>query len=132
MTLAQRTLQGNVASVYKEAQTAQAQVDSLRSSSDLSAESLRLTLLRYQAGQPSRLGQGLDERLRVPTLLVAFTPVGVRKPPAELAQRRADVLVLVDLLQRVHVVSSMVLDSALPPPPMGPPDPRRRAISSSP
>jgi outer membrane protein TolC len=55
LTLAQRTLQGNVAAAYKEAQTAQAQVDSLRSSSDLSAESLRLTLLRYQAGESSAL-----------------------------------------------------------------------------
>jgi len=51
LTLAQRTLQGNVAAAYREAQTAQAQVDSLLSSSDLSAESLRLTLLRYQAGE---------------------------------------------------------------------------------
>ena len=36
-------------------QAAQAQVDSLRSSSDLSAESLRLTLLRYQAGEANAL-----------------------------------------------------------------------------
>jgi outer membrane protein TolC len=55
LTLAQRTLQGNIASAYREAQTAQAQVDSLRSSSDLSAESLRLTLLRYQAGEANAL-----------------------------------------------------------------------------
>jgi len=55
LTLAQRTLQGNVASAYREAQTALAQVDSLRSSSDLSAESLRLTLLRYQAGEANAL-----------------------------------------------------------------------------
>jgi outer membrane protein TolC len=55
LTLAQRTLQGNVASAYREAQTAQAQLDSLRGSSDLSAESLRLTLLRYQAGEANAL-----------------------------------------------------------------------------
>jgi outer membrane protein TolC len=55
LTLAQRTLQGNIASAYREAQTAQAQVDSLRGSSDLSAESLRLTLLRYQAGEANAL-----------------------------------------------------------------------------
>jgi len=55
LTLAQRTLQGSVAAAYREAQTAQAQVDSLRSSSDLSAESLRLTLLRYQAGEANAL-----------------------------------------------------------------------------
>jgi outer membrane protein TolC len=55
LTLAQRTLQGNLASAYREAQTALAQVDSLRGSSELSAESLRLTLLRYQAGEASAL-----------------------------------------------------------------------------
>jgi outer membrane protein TolC len=55
LTLAQRTLQGNIAAAYREAQTAQAQVDSLLSSSDLSAESLRLTLLRYQAGEANAL-----------------------------------------------------------------------------
>ena len=55
LTLAQHTLQGNVALAYREAQTALAQVDSLRSSSDLSAESLRLTLLRYQAGEANAL-----------------------------------------------------------------------------
>ena len=32
-----------------------AQIDSLRSSSELSAESLRLTLLRYQAGEANAL-----------------------------------------------------------------------------
>lgn len=55
LSLAQRTLQGNLASAYREAQTAQAQVDSLRNSEDLSAESLRLTLLRYQAGEATAL-----------------------------------------------------------------------------
>jgi outer membrane protein TolC len=55
LSLAQRTLQGNLASAYREAQGAQAQLDSLRSSSDLSAESLRLTLLRYQAGEANAL-----------------------------------------------------------------------------
>jgi len=55
VTLAQRTLQGNLATAYSEALAAQAQVDSLRSSSELSAESLRLTLLRYQAGESNAL-----------------------------------------------------------------------------
>jgi outer membrane protein TolC len=55
LTLAQRTLQGNLFTAYSEAQAAQAQLDSLRSSSDLSAESLRLTLLRYQAGEATAL-----------------------------------------------------------------------------
>jgi len=55
LTLAQRALQGNIASFYQEAQTAQNQIDSLRSSADLAAESLRLTLLRYQAGEANAL-----------------------------------------------------------------------------
>lgn len=52
---AQRNLQGQLASAYGEAQTALSQVQSLRSSSDLSGESLRLTLLRYQAGEATAL-----------------------------------------------------------------------------
>ncbi|GAC1357803.1 MAG: hypothetical protein NVSMB31_18260 [Vulcanimicrobiaceae bacterium] len=55
LSIAQRQLQANLASFYKEAQTAQAQMDSLRGSSDLAAESLRLTLLRYQAGEATAL-----------------------------------------------------------------------------
>jgi outer membrane protein TolC len=55
LTLAQRTLQGNLAAVYREAQGALAQIDSLRSSAELAAESLRLTLLRYQAGEATVL-----------------------------------------------------------------------------
>lgn len=55
LTLAQRTLQSNVASTQAEATLAQAQLDSLRSSVDLAAESLRLTLLRYQAGESTAL-----------------------------------------------------------------------------
>jgi len=51
LTLAQRTLQGNLAATYREAQGALAQIDSLKASADLSAENLRLTLLRYQAGE---------------------------------------------------------------------------------
>jgi outer membrane protein TolC len=55
LSLTQRQLQGEIASAYQEAQTALAQVESLRRSSDLSAESLRLTLLRYQAGEATAL-----------------------------------------------------------------------------
>src|SRR5258707_431797 len=55
LSLAQRTLQSNVATFYREAQIAGDQVASLRQSLDLSAESLRLTLLRYQSGEVSVL-----------------------------------------------------------------------------
>ena len=40
---------------YLEAQAARSQLESLRSSLDLSAESLRLTVLRYQAGEATAL-----------------------------------------------------------------------------
>jgi len=51
LSLARRTLLANVSAFYAEAQSARAQVDSLKTSLDLSTESLRLTLLRYQAGE---------------------------------------------------------------------------------
>ena len=55
LTLAQRTLQSNVATAQAEATLAQAHLDSLRSSVDLEVESLRLTVLRYQAGEATAL-----------------------------------------------------------------------------
>jgi outer membrane protein TolC len=55
LTLAQRQLQANVAAFHREAEVARDQVTSLRTSLDLSTESLRLTLLRYQAGEASVL-----------------------------------------------------------------------------
>jgi outer membrane protein len=51
LALTRRQLLANVTTFHAEAQTARAQVDSLRSSLDLATESLRLTLLRYQAGE---------------------------------------------------------------------------------
>jgi outer membrane protein TolC len=51
LSLAQRQLLANLDAFYLEAQSASAQIDSLRRSADLSAESLRLTLLRYEAGE---------------------------------------------------------------------------------
>jgi outer membrane protein TolC len=53
--LAQRQLLVNLNSFYREAQLAQSQLDSLRSSLALSAESLRLTILRYQSGEATAL-----------------------------------------------------------------------------
>jgi outer membrane protein len=55
LSLTQRNLQANLAAAYAEAQAAQGQLDSLRSSTDLAAESLRLTVLRYQAGEATAL-----------------------------------------------------------------------------
>jgi outer membrane protein TolC len=55
LTFAQRQLMANLNSFYREAQLAQTQLDSLRKSMDLSEESLRLTLLRYEAGEATAL-----------------------------------------------------------------------------
>ena len=55
LTLAQRQLQASVSTFHREAEIARDQVASLRESLDLSTESLRLTLLRYQAGEVSVL-----------------------------------------------------------------------------
>jgi outer membrane protein len=51
LSLTQRTLLANLNSFYLEADTASSQLASLKTSLDLSTESLRLTLLRYQAGE---------------------------------------------------------------------------------
>jgi outer membrane protein TolC len=51
LTLAQRQLQANLNTFHREAEIARDQVTTLRESLDLSTESLRLTLLRYQAGE---------------------------------------------------------------------------------
>jgi outer membrane protein TolC len=55
LSLAQRALQSNLATAYAELQAAQAQLASLKSSVDLATESLRLTVLRYQAGEATAL-----------------------------------------------------------------------------
>jgi len=55
LTFAQRTLHSNLSLSYLEAQAARSQLDSLRNSLELSTESLRLTTLRYQAGEATAL-----------------------------------------------------------------------------
>jgi outer membrane protein TolC len=55
LSFVQKALQGDVAALYAEAQGAQAQLASLSSSLDLARENLRLTLLRYQAGEATAL-----------------------------------------------------------------------------
>jgi outer membrane protein TolC len=51
LSLAEKTLQANLAAAYAEARAAAQQLESLRTSVDLAQESLRLTLLRYTAGE---------------------------------------------------------------------------------
>ena len=55
LTQTQKQLLSELSSFYAEAQSAVEQLDSLRTSLDLASESLRLTLLRYQAGEISVL-----------------------------------------------------------------------------
>jgi outer membrane protein TolC len=53
LSLTQRQLLANLHAFYQEAELSSAQIASLRQSLDLASESLRLTLLRYQAGEVS-------------------------------------------------------------------------------
>jgi outer membrane protein TolC len=55
LSAAQRQALADFQAFYAEAQTALGQIDTLRSSADLAAESLRLTNLRYQAGEATAL-----------------------------------------------------------------------------
>jgi outer membrane protein TolC len=55
LTIAQRTLQSNLTVAYAESQAALSLLESLKSSVDLATESLRLTVLRYQAGEATAL-----------------------------------------------------------------------------
>jgi outer membrane protein TolC len=55
LNAAQRQALADLQSFYSEARTVRGQMDMLRSSADLAAESLRLTNLRYQAGEATAL-----------------------------------------------------------------------------
>ena len=55
LSITQRTLDSTLAAAYTEARGALAQLESLKGSVDLAQESLRLTLLRYQAGESTAL-----------------------------------------------------------------------------
>lgn len=55
LTQTQRQVLGNVYSMYNEALTARTAADRLQHAADLAAESLRLTTLRYEAGESTAL-----------------------------------------------------------------------------
>ena len=55
LTFAQRKLQADMRGMYAEAEAARAELELLKNSADLAAESLRLTLLRYQGGESTVL-----------------------------------------------------------------------------
>ncbi len=71
LSVAQRALQSNLAAAYAEARGALAQLESLRGSVDLAQESLRLTLLRYQAGEATAL-EVVDAQTTVNTARNAY------------------------------------------------------------
>jgi outer membrane protein TolC len=55
LSLAQRKLLGDIRTVYSEADAARSELELLKSSAELAAESMRLTTLRYQAGEATVL-----------------------------------------------------------------------------
>jgi outer membrane protein TolC len=55
LSAAQRQALADLQSFYSEAETSRSQLDTLRESSELAAESVRLTNLRYQAGEATAL-----------------------------------------------------------------------------
>ncbi|HEY2499409.1 MAG TPA: TolC family protein [Candidatus Angelobacter sp.] len=55
LSMAQRKLQADMREMYAEAQAAREELELLKNSADLAAESLRLTLLRYQGGESTVL-----------------------------------------------------------------------------
>jgi len=55
LTHAQRLLLSHLRQYYEEAETSRSELDSLGSSAEIAAESLRLTTLRYQAGESTVL-----------------------------------------------------------------------------
>src|ERR1700675_646801 len=55
LSFAQRQLLANLRSFYEEAETSRSELQSLQQSAELATESLRLTTLRYQAGESTVL-----------------------------------------------------------------------------
>jgi outer membrane protein len=55
LSFAQRKAAADLKTFYNEAQTSRSEMESLRQSADLASESLRLTNLRYQAGEATVL-----------------------------------------------------------------------------
>jgi outer membrane protein TolC len=55
LSLAQRKLQADMRELYADAQASRSELDLLKNSAELAAESLRLTNLRYQGGEATVL-----------------------------------------------------------------------------
>jgi len=72
LSAAQRSAIANLKSFYAEAETARNQLESLRDSVDLAAESLRLTNLRYRAGEASAL-EVVDAQNTLTTARISYS-----------------------------------------------------------
>ena len=55
LSFAQRKALSDLRSFYREAETTRAELDSLNQSAELAGDSLRLTTMRYQAGEATVL-----------------------------------------------------------------------------
>ena len=71
LTVAKKQVGADIATAYLEARTAQQQLASLRSSVELSQESLRLTTLRYKAGEATVL-EVVDAQTTLATARTAY------------------------------------------------------------
>ena len=77
LSFAQRKMVADLKTLYRESQVARAELESLRQSADLAAESLRLTTLRYQAGEATVL-EVVDAQNTLTTAQNAFGDGQVR------------------------------------------------------
>ena len=77
LSFAQRKQVADLKAFYGEAQTARSELESLRQSADLAAESQRLTTLRYQAGEATVL-EVVDSQNTLTTAQNAFGDGQVR------------------------------------------------------
>jgi outer membrane protein TolC len=77
LSFAQRKMVADLKTLYSESQVARAELESLRHSADLAAESLRLTTLRYQAGEATVL-EVVDAQNTLTTAQNAFGDGQVR------------------------------------------------------
>jgi outer membrane protein TolC len=77
LSFAQRKMVADLKTLYSESQVARAELESLRHSADLAAESLRLTTLRYQAGEATVL-EVVDAQNTLTTTQNAFGDGQVR------------------------------------------------------
>ncbi|MFI5103695.1 MAG: TolC family protein, partial [Terriglobales bacterium] len=77
LSFAQRKLQAEIRELYADADAARSELELLKSSSELAAESLRLTTLRYQGGEATVL-EVVDAQNTLTQARNAYDDAGVR------------------------------------------------------